>query len=435
MFVDCVSYCGHFNLITSTPRGRAGFLHMLARVKILHYLKWMRKRDGGVVNCVMQLGPLQAQHGHEVVLLTADASDVPRESWRHGGGFAAGLPACVEVELRDRVAELRGSSVRRAEGDTPFQLLTPSAMREARKLIEACDVVHVHGPWSSSNLQIAALARRCGKPYVVSAHGMLDDWSMAQSARKKRLFLGLFGRRMLDGARAIHCTARGEAEQVSKHTSAPTRVVALPMELGPFLRLPGPEMARERFSLRRGVANLLFLSRLHPKKGAEHAIDALIALRGRGVDCDLVLAGPAQDAAYAQMLEARIAAAGVGEHARFVGMVDGQLKLSLYQACDVLVLPTSQENFGFVLVESLACGTPVVTTKGVDLWAELEASGGGVIANAEGNAVAKAVVRVLHTDQGTNMREAMGAKGRAWALAMMEPAGLIGAYESMYRGT
>jgi glycosyltransferase involved in cell wall biosynthesis len=101
----------------------------------------------------------------------------------------------------------------------------------------------------------------------------------------------------------------------------------------------------------------------------------------------------------------------------------------------VLVLPTSQENFGFVLVESLACGTPVVTTKGVDLWAELEASGGGVIANAEGNAVAKAVVRVLHTDQGTNMREAMGAKGRAWALAMMEPAGLIGAYESMYRGT
>lgn len=406
-------------------------------MKVLHYLKWMRKRDGGVVNCVMQLAPLQAAMGHHVALLTADASDVPQDTWRltePTHAFCAGQPACVSVQLRDRLAELRGSSAAQAERDTPTQLLTSAALAQAEQLIAACDIVHIHGPWSSSNLQVARIARRCKKPYVVSAHGMLDDWSMAQGAAKKRLFLRLFGSRMLDGALAVHCAAQAEAAQVAQHTHAPTRVVALPMDLAPYRDLPGPPLAQEHFKLRPHVPTLLFLSRLHPKKGAEHAIDALAALRAGGTDCDLILAGPPQDAVYTRTLEDRVKSLELQSHARFVGMVDGTLKLSLMQAAAALVLPTSQENFGFVLLESLACGTPVFTTKGVDLWSELEASGAGTIIEPTGEAIAQALRAQLPELVDTDRRANIAAHARAWVFGLLEPARLVREYEQMYRG-
>src|SRR5690606_36946062 len=78
---------------------------------------------------------------------------------------------------------------------------------------------------------------------------------------------------------------------------------------------------------------------------------------------------------YVAHLEQLARSRGVAERIRFVGMISGPLKLSLYQSADVFVLPTHQENFGLVLIEALACGTPVVTTRGVDIWPELEAAG------------------------------------------------------------
>jgi glycosyltransferase involved in cell wall biosynthesis len=382
----------------------------------------------------MQLAPLQAAAGHEVCVLTADAADVPRRApWRHvkaAEGFGGGREAtCVEVMLRDRVAEWRGSTAAKSEHDTPTQMLTRDAMTTARGLVERADVVHLHGPWTTSNLQVAALARRVGKPYVVSAHGMLDDWCMAQGALKKRVHLALASGKMLNGARAIHCAAEEEARQVAQRTSAPTRVVALPVDLGPFSPLPGAKMARERFGLREGAATLLFLSRLHPKKGAEHAIDALHHLRSAGVDADLILAGPAQDEAYAASLRERVTRLNVGEHARFVGMVDGVLKISLYQAATALVLPTSQENFGFVLLESLLAGTPVVTTRGVDLWRELEESGGAIITPAAGRAIAEALGPVLDAARRARMAEA----GQRWARRLLDADALVQAYVAMYQ--
>lgn len=411
-------------------------MHKLPGVKILHYLKWMRKRDGGVVSCVMQLAPLQAAAGHNVCVLTADATDVPRTApWKHASAddaFAA-TPhaACVTVTLRDRLAELRGSSAAAAERDTPTQLLARDALATARSLISQADVVHLHGPWTSSNLQIASLARRMRKPTVVSAHGMLDDWCMAQGAIKKRMHLALASGAMLNNARAVHCAAQEEARQVARRTTAPTRVVALPMDLAPFSPLPGAALARQKFSMRTHAPTLLFLSRLHPKKGAEHAIDALHHLRSQGVDADMILAGPPQDEAYAASLRQRVAHRNLSEHARFVGMVDGELKISLYQAATTLVLPTSQENFGFVLLESLLAGTPVITTRGVDLWRELESSGGAIISEASGASLARDILPLLVPAH----RDRMGQAGAAWARTLLQSDTLVNAYIAMYQGS
>jgi glycosyltransferase involved in cell wall biosynthesis len=116
---------------------------------------------------------------------------------------------------------------------------------------------------------------------------------------------------------------------------------------------------------------------------------------------------------------------------RFLGFVSGVEKVSLYQAADVLVLPTSQENWGFVLVESLACGTPVVTTKGVDIWPELQSSGGALIVPAEARAMAEAVGGLLSDPA---RRRAMGEIGRRWVFETLGADRVARGYEAMYGG-
>jgi len=104
--------------------------------------------------------------------------------------------------------------------------------------------------------------------------------------------------------------------------------------------------------------------------------------------------------------------------------------VSLYQAADVFVLPTSQENFGYVLIEAMACGTPVVTTKGVDIWEELQQAG-AVIVEPDANQIAIAI-HPLMADRGRARQ--LGLQGRDWVFRRLLPERVITDYEQMYQG-
>jgi glycosyltransferase involved in cell wall biosynthesis len=409
-------------------------------VRIVHYLKWMRARDGGVVHCVSELSRLQAGAGHEVAVLTADDDDLSREQWRKidareaedvgGTAFRGGSPTSVRVPLDDVLARLRGRSAAQAERDTPMQRLTGRALRIVDSVLRHADALHLHGPWSTSNAQVAARARAIGTPYVVSSHGMLDDWCMAQGSLKKRVHLALMGRDMFRGARRLHCAAEEEARQASRWARVSARVIPLPMDLSPLDRLPGPGLARERFSLRAGVPTVLFLSRLHPKKGADVLVEACERLaRENAGKFQLVVAGPAQVALHAEAVRAHARRAGLD--AVFPGMVVGELKWSLLQAADVFVLPTSQENFGFVLLEAMGAGTPVVTTRGVDIWREIEGAGARIV-ERDAEPIAGAIASALA--MGEAARRELGLRGAAFVRSWLEPGALLAQYEDMYRG-
>jgi glycosyltransferase involved in cell wall biosynthesis len=231
---------------------------------------------------------------------------------------------------------------------------------------------------------------------------------------------------LLRGAARVHCTAEGELEQAAKWLP-PGKGVVLPLiiDLSAFATLPGPELARARLAPLRGAGpTLLFLSRVHPKKGVEVLIRAAAELARRGRACRVVIAGPGE-AAYVDQLRALAAACGLGETVAFAGMVRGAEKLSLYEAADVFVLPTSQENFGLVLLEALACRTPVVTTRGVDIWKELEQAG-AVIVDATPDAIAAGVERALADGS-------LGERGRRWVSVEMDAGRLAGRYHAFYR--
>ena len=116
--------------------------------------------------------------------------------------------------------------------------------------------------------------------------------------------------------------------------------------------------------------SILFLSRVHVKKGINFLIEAVAQLKEIMNDYEVKVAGPGDDS-YVGELKNLAKRLGVDEQVKFVGSVFGKAKFDLYRDADLFVLPTHSENFGIVVTEALACGTPVITTKGTP-WEELE---------------------------------------------------------------
>jgi glycosyltransferase involved in cell wall biosynthesis len=384
------------------------------KLKIAHYLASMDMRDGGVVRAVLDLSEALVAAGHAAAVVTLKDNDIPA-SWARGAPWAgASAPTGVLIGPRKR-----GGLIGRA------------AVEEATKILADADVVHIHAMWLPSNEQVASACRAVGTPYVWSPHGMLDDWCMAQSPLRKRAYHTLFARRALEGAAAVHCTAEAELDQAGKwFGNARSRgvVVPLPFDLTDYRDLPGPEAARARFGLRAGEPTLLFLSRLHVKKGVGALIQAAQALRERGRPVRLVIAGGG-DAEYERTLREMVERMGLRESVVFAGFVRGREKVSLYQAADAFVLPSSQENFGYVVVEAMAAQTPVITTRGVALWPQLERERAAVLVEPEPEALVAAILGVL--DDPAGARE-MARRGRAWCEREMDPSRIIAGFVSMY---
>lgn len=379
----------------------------------LHYLDAIREERGGVVRAVLDLVGGLADAGAEVTLLTGDATDAP-SAWVDG---RPGKPKVV--------------TIRRAM--TPLLAVGGADRAVVGEHLTAADVLHLHTPWDRYNVALAAAARRLGLPYVVSAHGMLDDWCMAQKTAKKRLYLQAVGRRMLRNAYAVHCTAEGEQRQaLPLIPGAAGRVVPLLLDLAPYANPPGTDLAQREFpSLATEDPKLLFLSRLHPKKGVERLIRVAATLRERGIPVELFLAGPGDDS-YVDQLKKLANKVGVEQQTHFLGMVRGELKLSLYQACDLFVLPTSQENFGIVLAEAMASGLPTVTTHGVDIAPELEQHGAVIVsdvATGDEQELADAITRLLDAPS----PETFNARMRAGVLEWLDPPRVIAGYLDLYR--
>ena len=370
----------------------------------------IRLEEGGVVRAVLDMCGALAARGHRVTLLTFDGTDVPRE-WSDGN------PSVIELH--------------RATGVLPR--LGGASRQRIRDIFAEADAVHLHVPWDLTCRQLAGIALAAKVPYVLSIHGMLDDWCMAQKSLKKRLYLAMGGRGLLERAAAVHCTAAAEARQSSRwYPRGRARVVPLIFDLAQYQELPGPEIARSTYATALGDDGepvVLFLSRLHPKKRVELLIEAVARLRDDDFGCRLLIAGTGEQE-YEQHLRRLVAKGKLDDRVHFVGFVSGREKLSLYQASDVFVLPTHQENWGFVLIESLACGTPLVTTRGVDIWSELEAGGGAVIVDAEPEMLAATIRSLLQDDR---RRQEMGSRGRSWVLETLHTDRVIDQYEAMYR--
>lgn len=382
-------------------------------MKILHVIPRLHFADGGPVRAVIDLSNATQARGHQLSVASWEAPDAP-DDWN-----APGRPHTIKVP----------------SPDFPGGFLSKPQIRDLREVVDRFDLVHLHGIWEPLVLQFARMAEHQDVPWVVSIRGMLDRWCMKQRSLKKRVYLASGGSRTLNHAARIHLTAEAELEQARKYFKKSTPVV-IPnlLNLDPYRDLPPESLAREHFdAFNSGDPVVLFLSRIHYKKGIEHLVDATARLRDQNTPIRVIIAGTGDDA-YTQKIKDRVSAHTLDDRFSFVGQVTGELKLSLYRAADLFCLPTSQENFGFVFFEALAAGLPMVTTKGVDTWPELERSGAADIVELtdtdtpDPEQLASTISRML-ADPDLARR---GERGRAWVFENLDPGRIAERFEQLY---
>ena len=288
----------------------------------------------------------------------------------------------------------------------PFEQLRPASNPLLRQLVADADVVHLHGVWDALPTAVARACRTQDKPYLIAPHGMLDPWSLQQRRWKKRLALALFARRMLRGAAAVHVLNEHEAQFVRVLLpQAPTVTVpngvdlsqidtSLHAEAVPTLPCRGPFV--------------LFMSRLHFKKGLDILAEAFALVAAQRPDVHLVVMGPESGAG--DDLRRRIASHDLTDRVHVVGPEYGKAKYQALQQACCFVLPSRQEGFSVAILEALACRTPVVISAACHFDEVAEQGAGLIVDNLEPPAFADALLR-LCGDAASGRR--MGDIGRS----------------------
>ena len=383
----------------------------ISPVHCIHYIPRINLEDGGVIRFVLDICSVLASQGMKVTLVSQDGKDIPSD-W-------LGRDDRPEVMILDQRA-------------LPGGLLTKKNLNKIAALLDSNTVISLHVPWLLSNYQVARMAVRYGVPYVVTPHGSLDVWSMQQKSFKKKIFWRLFGSSHYQKASCIHFTAASEREQALPYIgNTHSSIIPCLFDTQPYADLPDKSLALDKYAvISQTKPNLLFLSRLHPKKGTDILIDAARILQNRNFDFNIIVAGPEDDLAkgYQKNIEDSIANYGLQDKVHLIGMISGEDKLSLYRVCDLFVLPTHQENFGFVLVEAMACGTPVLTSFGVDIWKEIQKAGASIVNNAAIE-VADEIIKLLNDPL---VLLQTGERSRTWIFDELAPEKIASEYFSMY---
>ncbi len=356
---------------------------------------------GGSVRAAADLTRALAQAGHSVTVLTTDTLSP-----------TARIPALYEtidgvdvVRVRNRSNWLRG----RLNLSTPLGIAATAARLIRERDI---DVVHAHELRTVENLRVAPVANRLNVPLLVSPHGTLPYTTGRTSI--KRLWDRAFGRRMLprfDGVIALTGNEAADARAIWAACGASLpdeRIYTVPngVHLGDFENLPPGEPFRARWKLGEGPV-VLFLGRLHARKGLHLLIPAFAHALDAAPDARLLIAGP--DEGMRAMLDALVQQHDLGDRVIFTGMITGADKLAALAAADLFALPAVGEGFSMAVLEAMACGLPVLLTPGCN-FPEVAGQGAGLVVARTVDALA-AALRALLADAGR--RAQMGRTARA----------------------
>jgi glycosyltransferase involved in cell wall biosynthesis len=282
--------------------------------------------------------------------------------------------------------------------------------RWLEQYVASYDVLHVHALFSYPTLPACRAARRYAVPYVLRPLGTLDPWALRFHRRRKAVYFRLFERRNLLGAAAVHAVSEGERLAIEA-LGLPVRVVTIPLGIDRATAGGSALGVGWNDSNKGDLTNVLFLSRLHPKKGLEILLDAVERLSRRTRRMRLVVAGDG-DAAYVQNLKDRTARCGLDEVVTFTGFVEGAEKERLLQAADLFVLPSYDENFGIAVGEALSVGLPVVVSEHVALAEDVRRAGAGLVVPCDVEHLSRALATLIGDP---DLRHRMGEAGRRLA--------------------
>lgn len=224
------------------------------------------------------------------------------------------------------------------------------------------DLVHIHSFFNYPSYVAATCARTNGIPYIIRPAGALNAWSMQHQSWKKLLWINFLERQNLKRVSVLHATSKTEADYLSKFIDK-SCIEVIPLGVD----LPEGENINPR--LPEQSLQILFLSRINPKKNLPILLSAIKKVISRHIPVTLRIAGkpdPGREN-YEQELRTLVQQMGLGKLVTFLGFVEGDTKIAEFNKSHIFVLPSSDENFGLAVVEAMAHGLPVIISNQVAL--------------------------------------------------------------------
>lgn len=329
-------------------------------MKILHAIPSVDARSGGPIEGVKQMGAVLVSMGHQVEVASLDA---PADPW-----------------VKDFPLPLHPLGPTRFGGFRYSDRWVPWLKANAHHY----DAVIVDGLWQYHGFGTWRALRSNRTPYFVFTHGMLDPWfkrTYPLKHLKKWLYWPWAEYRLLRDATSVLFTCEEERLQARESFwlyQCKETVVPFGTRLPP----QNADALRERFLAShpelQGKRLILFLGRIHEKKGCDLLVSAFCEVASRHPDLHLVLVGP-DDAGAVPGFLAQAKARGMSQQVSWLGMLSGDDKWGAFHACDAFALPSHQENFGIAVAEAMGCAKPVLISNKVNIWREIEAGGGGLV--------------------------------------------------------
>ncbi|MCR9198657.1 MAG: glycosyltransferase [Planctomycetaceae bacterium] len=333
-------------------------------IRVMHCVRSLADVDGGPARSVPSLAQAVADAGCDVTIWTA-------------------VPPRIDVDrypsVRFVCGELEGLL---KDGPVP-------------------DLLHDHGVWLRNNHEVARASRRHRIRRIVTPRGMLQPWCLRHHRVRKSVAWHLYQNRDLKSADALHATSTAEAEQFRRlGFQQPTLCIPNGVQF-PTASSCVPKASDDQ-------QEALFLSRIHPKKGIDLLLQAWARLRPAGWRLRIV--GNDEDG-YRSVIEAMARRLGIDEQVVIEGPAFGEEKWERMSQASLFVLPSHSENFGIVVAESLAAGTPVVTTTETP-WTGLRDRQAGWCVGVDIENIARALAEATSTPPA--VLAAMGQRGRDW---------------------
>lgn len=329
-------------------------------MKILHVIPSVDARSGGPIEGVKQMGAVLRSMGHQVEVASLDA---PQDPW-----------------TKDFPLALHPLGPARFGGFRYSDQWVPWLRANARQY----DAVIVDGLWQYHGFGTWRALRGTRTPYFVFTHGMLDPWfkrTYPLKHLKKWLYWPWAEYRLLRDATSVLFTCEEERLQ-ARESFWLYRCKEMVVPFGTRLPPQNGDSLRERFLSAhpelRGKRLILFLGRIHEKKGCDLLVTAFCQLAAKHPDLHLVLVGP-DDAGAVPAFLSQAQASDLSQQVSWLGMLKGEDKWGAFHACDAFALPSHQENFGIAVAEAMGCAKPVLISNKVNIWREIETGGGGLV--------------------------------------------------------